>query len=88
MYVYITLCGEYMHRTQIYLDDEIVAYLDKEKQKTHLSYSEIIRKNLKENITWKNDSVLRKMEQAAGSWKGKSIDPVAYVNDIRKDREL
>lgn len=77
-----------MHRTQIYLDDEIYSFLEREKRKTHLSYSELIRLNIKQNIKNKFSTVLNRMEKAAGAWEKSDLSPEEYVSKIRKDRIL
>jgi hypothetical protein len=86
MYIYIRRFV--MHRTQIYLDDIIYEYLEEEKKKTKLSFSEIIRNNIKQNIQANNKAIIDKMEKAAGSWENNAETPEDYVNKIRKDREL
>jgi negative regulator of replication initiation len=77
-----------MHRTQIYFDDEIFSYLEKEKKSTHQSYSEIIRNNIKLNIRKKTKEMILKMENAVGSWKNKAETPEHYIRNIRKDRHI
>jgi hypothetical protein len=76
-----------MHRTQIYLDDIIYEYLEKEKRKTKLSFSEIIRNNIKQNIQNNYKSIIDKMEKAAGSWENTKESPEQYVRKLRKDRK-
>jgi predicted CopG family antitoxin len=75
-----------MHRTQIYLDDIIYEYLEKEKRKTKLSFSEIIRNNIKQNIQNNYKSIIDKMEKAAGSWENTKESPEQYIRKLRKDR--
>lgn len=77
-----------MHRTQIYLDDEIYHFLEKEKKKTHQSYSEIIRRNIKKNIKNKYSVILNRMEKASGSWIDQDESPENYIANLRKDRVL
>jgi 3-methyladenine DNA glycosylase Tag len=77
-----------MHRTQIYFDDEIFNYLEKEKKKTHQTYSQIIRNNIKQNIRKQNSEMIAKMKDAVGSWKDFSRTPGQYLRNIRKDRTL
>ncbi|MEI6055667.1 MAG: ribbon-helix-helix protein, CopG family [Lentisphaerota bacterium] len=77
-----------MHRTQIYLDDEIYHFLEKEKKRTHQSYSEIIRLNIKQNIKNKYSVILNRMEKASGSWKNQDESPEEYVEKMRTDRSL
>ena len=74
-----------MHRTQIYLDDEIYTFLEMEKRKLKLSFSEIIRLNIKKNIHDNYSVILKKMEKAAGSWANDE-SPEGYLAKIRKDR--
>ncbi len=77
-----------MHRTQIYLDDAIYEYLEIEKKKTKLSFSEIIRINIKQNIQNSSQSIIDKMEKAAGAWTNQTESPENYIRRIRKDRRL
>ena len=78
-----------MHRTQIYLDDEIYEFLESEKKKTRLSYSEIIRLNLKKNIQDQSRAMIARMEKAAGAWNESSNEtPAEYMARIRSDRKL
>jgi predicted CopG family antitoxin len=77
-----------LRRTQIYLDDEIYEFLENEKKKTHLSYSEIIRYNIKQNIQNNSSNIIDKMEKAAGSWKNKELSPEEFVRIAREDRAL
>lgn len=46
-----------MHRTQIYFDDTIYHYLEEEKKRSKLSFSEIIRNNIKSNISKKPSKI-------------------------------
>jgi len=77
-----------MHRTQIYLDDKIYTYLEMESKKTNRPLSEIIRANIKKNIENDVDSMIAKMNKAAGAWADNSISPDKYLRKIRKDRNL
>lgn len=76
-----------MHRTQIYLDDTIYHYLKEEKKRSKLSYSEIIRNNIKLNIKKKNDRIINSLERVIGSFP-KGDTPEKYVNTMRKDRTI
>jgi len=76
-----------MHRTQIYLDDIIYNYLEEEKKRSKLSFSEIIRNNIKLNIKKKSEKIIDSLEQAIGGFSD-NISPEKYVNSIRKDRKL
>jgi len=77
-----------MRRTQIYLDDAIYNYLENEKRKTKLSFSEIIRNNIKQNIQNNYQIIMDKMEKAAGSWSIIDESPENYVKRLRKDRKI
>lgn len=77
-----------MRRTQIYLDDEIVKYLEYEKKKTRLSYSEIIRNHIKKSFKKKTTLMLTNMEQAAGAWKDLKTKPEEIISKLRKDRTI
>lgn len=77
-----------MHRIQIYLDDEIYLYLQNEKHRTRLSFSEIIRNNIKNNIKQKHSHIIKRMEKAAGVWEVNDTTPENYVSHIRKDTNL
>jgi len=77
-----------MHRTQIYLDDDVFEYLKRESEKSRLSFSEFIRKNIRSNMKSGVREIIAKMEKAAGSWTDQKADPNAYIRKLRKKRTL
>ncbi|OGC08599.1 hypothetical protein A2526_00370 [candidate division WOR-1 bacterium RIFOXYD2_FULL_36_8] len=77
-----------MHRTQIYLDDRIFEFLEKERKKTHTPLSEIIRNSIKKNIKDNVDSIISKMNKVSGAWEKISISPNKYLRKMREDRLL
>jgi len=77
-----------MHRTQIYLDDDLYALLEGEKKRTKQSISEIIRSTLKQQLKKDRQSMIKTMEKAAGAWQETGKSPEEYVRTIRKDRQL
>lgn len=76
-----------MRRTQIYLDEEIHAYLESEKRRTGQSFSEIIRNDIKSGIQSRAGAILRRMEKASGCWKTIDITPEEQVRQLRQDRK-
>jgi predicted CopG family antitoxin len=77
-----------MHRTQIYLDDNIYDYLEKEKARTRLAFSEIIRNNIRSNMGKSSSAILEKMHKAIGSLKKSELSPEETVRRLRKDRTV
>ncbi len=77
-----------MKRTQIYLDEDSISYLNKESQTTHKSISEIIRASIKDKYKCKTNILLKRLNSIYGIWANKRFDVEQYVRDIRKDRTL
>ncbi len=75
-----------MKRTQIYLDDELAAYLIKKSKIEKKSISEIIRDSLKEKIANRSNDIIAKMNAIAGAWSDRRIEPDAFVRERRRDR--
>lgn len=77
-----------MHRTQIYLDDEIFRFLNSESKSTRLPFSEIIRMSIRQKIKNDVETMILKMERATGSWADESITPEKYIRNLRMDRSV
>jgi len=75
-----------MHRTQIYLDNDLYDYLKLEREKTHLTISEIIRRSVKLNVKNHYQTIIAKMENAAGSWPNQKESPTQYISRLRRGR--
>jgi len=77
-----------MKRTQIYIDDDIFSFLEKESKTIHRSISEIIRESIKEKYQYKSNVLLKRLSTIYGIWKNKNLDTNKYIRNIRKDRTL
>ncbi len=77
-----------MHRTQIYLEDDIYQYLKKESTRTRKSLSDLIRESLRKQVGQKVEKMLRNTDKVCGLWKDQKGDPQAYIRRLRKDRSL
>jgi len=77
-----------MRRTQIYLDEEIYAYLKRESSLRKKTISELIREALKEKITNRRKRILKALNEAKGLWKDREINPSEFVRNIREDRTV
>ena len=77
-----------MKRTQIYLDDEIVQYLEHESNIEQKSISEIIRESVRAKIESRKKDLIAKMNNIFNKWKDKKINPEIYLRKLRKNRTL
>ncbi len=75
-----------MKRTQIYLDEDTVSFLEKESVLLHRSMSDIIRESIREKQRFDANSTLRRMNAVSGIWKSRRFDIDEYVRNLRKDR--
>lgn len=87
MYIYIIKVAD-MHRTQIYLEDEVFQYLENESKIQNLTISELIRRNLRTEISQKQERMQSASEKVFGIWSDRNIDPEEFIRDLRKDRTL
>ncbi len=77
-----------MRRTQIYLDEEIYAYLKRESILRKKTISELIREALKEKITNRRKRILKALNEVKGLWKDREINPSEFMRTIREDRTV
>jgi len=77
-----------MKRTQIYIEDNIFSFLEKESKIVHRSISEIIRESIKEKYQHKHNVLLKRLNSVYGIWKNKNMDVDKYIKNLRKDRTL
>ncbi len=75
-----------MHRTQIYLEDDIYQYLKKESTRTRKSLSDLVRESLRKQVGQKMERMIQNTDRVCGLWKDKDVDPETYVRQLRKDR--
>ncbi len=76
-----------MKRTQIYIDDDIFSFLEKESKTVHRSISEIIRESIKEKYQYQSNVLIKRMNAVFGIWKKKNLDVNKYIRTMRKDRD-
>jgi len=84
--MYTSLKENPMKRTQIYIDDEIFSFLEKESKTSHRSISEIIRESIKDKYQYKSSVLLKRLNNVFGISKDRKIDVDTYIRNIRKDR--
>ena len=82
MYIYI------VHRTQIYLSDEVCAWLDEEAARTGRTRSQLIREAidivyLRRNASSEPGTIL---DATAGAWKRRRETGAQYVDRLRRGR--
>jgi metal-responsive CopG/Arc/MetJ family transcriptional regulator len=75
-----------MRRTQIYLDEEIYAYLKRESRLRKKTISELIREAVKEKIQNRKNKMLSALKEVAGIWKDRDVNPEEFIKTVRKDR--
>ncbi len=75
-----------MVRKQIYLDEEIIEYLENESKLEHKSVSDLIRQNIRKNMESGADGLIRVMKKVAGIRKDREEDVYNTVRNLRKDR--
>jgi hypothetical protein len=75
-----------MKRTQIYLDEDTVSFLEKESGLLHRSMSDIIRESIREKQRFDANLAIRRMKAISGIWKSRHFDTDEYVRNLRKDR--
>ncbi len=73
-----------MGRTQIYLGEEELKLLDRAVRETGASRSELIRRAVRATFGGQAaEERLRALKASAGSWRDRSGDGAAYVEEIR-----
>ena len=77
-----------MKRTQIYIDENIYSYLEKESKIKRTSISKIIRESIQERMSGKTLKIIKSMERVSGIWKDRDFDVDKYIRTARKDRKL
>ncbi|MEW6088648.1 MAG: ribbon-helix-helix protein, CopG family [bacterium] len=77
-----------MKRTQIYIDENMFNFLEREGKAEHKSVSELVRESLDEKVRYKISDMLKKTEKVFGIWKDKKISAEDYVRNMRKDRKI
>lgn len=75
-----------MHRTQIYLEDDVYQYLKKESTRTQKSLSDLVRESLRKQVGQKVEKMLRNTDKICGLWREKETDPETHIRQLRKDR--
>ena len=80
--------GVIMKRTNIYIDDDMIAELKRESKQNNTSISEIIRDSLKNRNKNRKNNILSKLNNVFGLWKNRNINVNDYINNIRKDRKI
>jgi len=80
--------GVIMKRTNIYIDDDMIAELKRESKQNNTSISEIIRDSLKNRNKNRKSNILSKLNNVFGLWKNRNINVNDYINNIRKDRKI
>ena len=91
MYIYTVIEGEFLKRTQIYLDEKLHALLKEESRKSGKTISEIIRNKLRksfEESSNRKKQLLKAVDEAFGIWGEYGIEPESYVRALREDRKL
>jgi len=77
-----------MKRTQIYIDEKIYSYLEKESKARGATISGIIRESIKEKMNRKTQRIIKSLEEAFGVWKDRDFDVGRYIRTSRRDRKL
>jgi len=87
MYIYI-IRGYIMKRTQIYIDDEMFSFLEKESKLKNKSISELIRESIRGNYIYNSNVMVKRLNDVFGQWSDRLVDVNTYIRDMRKDRKL
>jgi Arc/MetJ-type ribon-helix-helix transcriptional regulator len=75
-------------RTQIYLGEEELGFLDEAASATGASRSELIRRAVRRTYgTGTRADRINALKASAGSWHGRSFTGAEYVDAIRGDLE-
>lgn len=76
-----------MKRTQIYLDEDILRYLQMESKIKHKRMSSLIRDILRKSISKKKLN-LSAIESSFGIWKDRDFDVDKYIRNLRKGNRM
>lgn len=77
-----------MKRTQIYIDEDVYEFLEKEGILENKSVSELIRESLSEMMKQKTNDIIKQADKVFGLWNDRDIDATKYIDDMRKDRNI
>lgn len=77
-----------MKRTQIYIDEDVFSFLEKESKTARRSISEIIRESIKEKYRYKSNGLMKRLHSVFGMWSTRDIDVNKYIKSIRRDRTV
>ncbi len=80
--------GVFMKRTNIYIDDDMIAELKRESKQNNISISEIIRNSLKNRNKNRKSNIMGKLNNVFGIWKNRDINVNSYIDNVRKDRKI
>jgi predicted CopG family antitoxin len=75
-----------MKRTQIYIDDDVFSFLEKESKTANRSISEIIRESIREKHRHKSNLLMKRLDSIFGIWSSRNGDVNKYLKSIRRDR--
>lgn len=83
---HLVVYNDVVHRTQIYLSDREVAWLDAAAARSGASRSELIRRAIRaqygqESATTRRDAI----SASAGVWRGRGYSGAEFVDAIRGD---
>jgi len=75
-----------MGRTQVYLNQEELALLDRAAAQTGASRSELIRRAIRRTFGERSQEArLEALRRSAGTWKGRRFGGSDYVDSLRGD---
>ena len=77
MYIYI-IRGYIMKRTQIYIDDEMFSFLEKESKLKNKSISELIRESIRGNYIYNSNVMVKRLHDVFGQWSNRLVDVNTY----------
>lgn len=79
-----------MHRTQLYLSDELAAKLRRISRREHTTISQLVRSALEEKYLGpRRLSVWEALEACRGIWEDrKDLEPERFIRQLRKDTRL
>jgi len=79
-----------MHRTQLYLDDDLYAALQVRARLEGTSISELVRIASRERYMNNREQRIADMESVVGLWKDRTDlpDTESYIRDLRTDDRM
>lgn len=79
-----------MHRTQLYLDDQLWNMLHTRAQSTGTTISELVRTAVREHYLGNLQERRKAMQAIVGMWKDRDEfkDPEDYIRNLRSDSRL